>query len=94
MMKFLVFLWIKIKKFIDYKKLNLSKIEIIGFFDLNENNIPIKEKVKVLSKREITKTEIAPQPKVEVKVLFSEVVPNNKIHLKEKVEFLDEKNIK
>ena len=94
MMKFLVFLWIKFKNFIDYKKLNLSEIEIIGIFDLNVNNIPIKEKVKVLSKREITKTEIVPQPKVEVKVLYAEVVPNNKIHLKEKVEFLDEKNIK
>lgn len=94
MMKFLVFLWIKLKNFIDYKKLNLLEIEIIGIFDLNVNNIPIKEKVKVLSKREITKTEIVPQPKVEVKVLDAEVVPNNKIHLKEKVEFLDEKNIK
>lgn len=94
MMKFLVFLWIKFKNFIDYKKLNLSEIEIIGIFDLNVNNIPIKEKVKVLSKREITKTEIVPQPKVEVKVLYAEVVPNNKIHLKEKVEFLDENNIK
>ena len=58
-----------------------AEIEIIGFFDLIGNNVPIKEKVKILSKREITKNEIIPQPKVEVKVL-----EDYKINYEEKVE--------
>ena len=66
----------------------------MGFFDLNENNVPIKEKVKVLKKREITEKEIIPQPTVQVKVLDADVGADNKIHHKEKIESLDETNPK
>lgn len=57
----------------------LAEVEIMDFFDLNKNNIPQKENVKVLSKRVITKTEIVAQPKVEVKVIDEEAGPYRNI---------------
>ena len=51
-----LFSQIEIMRVTDYKieekgEKYLANVEIIGFFDLNQNNIPIKEKVKVLSKK-------------------------------------------
>lgn len=96
-----LFSQVEIMRVKDYKiddkktgKQYLAEVEIIGFFDLNENNVPIKEKVKVLKKREITEKEIIPQPTVQVKVLDAEVGADNKIHHKEKIESLDETNPK
>lgn len=87
-----LFSQIEIMRVKDYKieengKKYLAEVEIIGYFDLNTNNKPIKEKVKVLSKREITNdTEPAPNPKIEVQVIDAKIGEDDKIHYETKVE--------
>ena len=85
---------IEIMRVKDYKieengKKYLAEVEIIGYFDLNSNNTPIKENIKVLSKREITNdAEPAPKPKIEVQVIDAQMGDDNKLHHETKVEDL------
>ncbi len=86
-----LFSQVEIMSVTDYKieengKKYLANVEIIGFFDLNQNNIPIKEKVKVLSKREITENEPAPEPTIKVEVHSAKIGEDQKIHYETKVE--------
>lgn len=86
-----LFSQIEIMSVTDYKieengKKYLANVEIIGFFDLNQNNIPIKEKVKVLSKREITENEVTPEPTITVEVHKAKIGEDQKIHYETKVE--------
>lgn len=84
---------VKDYKIIENGKTYLAEVEVIGYFDLNSNNIPIKEKVKVLSKREITNDiEPAPEPKIEVKVIDATMGEDDKIHYETKNEDLTNSN--
>ena len=86
-----LFSQVEIMRVTDYKieengKKYLANVEIIGFFDLNENNIPIKEKVKVLTKREIKESEPIPEPKIKVEVTKAKIGEDQKLHYETKTE--------
>jgi hypothetical protein len=87
-----LFSQIEIMRVKDYKieengEKYLAEVEVIGYFDLNTDNKPIKEKIKVLSKKLITNDkEPAPEPQIEVQVVSAKVGEDDKIHYETKTE--------
>ena len=65
----------------------LAEVEVTGYFDLNTDNKPVKEKIKVLTKEPITDNEKpAPEPQIEVQVINAKVGEDNSIHYETKME--------
>lgn len=74
----------------------LAEVQVIGYFDLNGNNIPINEEVKILSKREISENEVIPEQKIKVNIIDAKIQSDNSIDYNQTVEFpdIDEESIR